>query len=75
MLPLAIGIWLSLKPLNSKSLGSAPPKSPYPITTLKPFFFEASAIGKRCEQKKLRSFMRIKSLIICSYNLLRVFNF
>jgi len=58
----------NLKPLYSNNSLSIPPSSPYPITTSNPLAFAASAIGKRWEQKKFKSFIRIKSLIIYSFS-------
>ena len=47
--PRSIGTCWTLKPLFCNSFKSAPPNSPYPITTSMPLAFAASAIGKRWE--------------------------
>ena len=69
MPPRCIGIEWTLKPFCISKLGSAFPNSPYPINTSNPFAIDASAIGNRCDTKKLKSFTRIKSLITHSFNL------
>jgi hypothetical protein len=47
VLPRCIGICFNLKPFCSIVFTSAPPSSPYPITTSKPSTLAASAIAKR----------------------------
>ena len=70
MPPRCVGINLTLKPFCSNNLESAPPSSPYPITTSNPLASAASAMGKRCVKKKFKSLIKIKSLIIYLFEII-----